>query len=134
MDRRSSGVDGSAQACWSEQLNQSVRLGAVKRFDAGAGRKVAQWDRYAFGTVGRLGNLSGRLEAGPWREWNVVSVTRTSDPLRSGTELQLDRQPVRPPASSTSEEYPKPLRPVAGHFPSSYGPAGDRPIGTGFNT
>jgi hypothetical protein len=45
--------------------------------------------RYVFGTAGRLGNLSGRLEAGPSREWNVVSVTRTSDPLRTGTRQLL---------------------------------------------
>jgi hypothetical protein len=51
--------------------------------------------RYAFGTAGWLGNLSGRLEAGPWREWNVVSVTRTSDPLRTGTQQQLACVPAR---------------------------------------
>ena len=45
--------------------------------------------RSPFGSADWLQNLSGRLEAGPWREWNVVAMTRTAEPLRTGTSVLL---------------------------------------------
>jgi hypothetical protein len=67
--------------------------------------------RNVLATAGRLGNLLGRLEAGPWREWNVIAVTRTTDPLRTGTRQPLVRLPAgrlqisHTPINSTLESF-----------------------------